>query len=68
MLYLKNICPVAEVLWLLKWRRDEIFKMIYLNEVLGGKFLFIWSLGIIADPIDASVLASAVISNRDDLN
>ncbi len=44
------------------------FKMVYLNEVFGGKFPIMWSLAIIGILIGASVLASVVISKRDDLD
>lgn len=39
-------------------------KMVWLNDVFGGKFPIGWSLGIIAGLIGASILASVVMDQR----
>lgn len=40
------------------------FKMVWLNDVFGGKFPIGWSLGIITALIGSSILASIVIDRR----
>lgn len=39
-------------------------KMVWLNDLFGGKFPIVWSLGIIAGVITASVVASLVIPSK----
>lgn len=39
-------------------------KMVWLNEVFGGKFPIVWSLGIIAALIGGSVVASLIVGER----
>lgn len=40
------------------------FKMVYLNELFGGKFPIVWSLTIIATLIGSSILVSIFIDKR----
>jgi tellurite resistance protein TerC len=39
-------------------------KMVYLNDVFGGKFPIIWSLSIITLLIGSSIVVSIIVSNR----